>query len=188
MLIVRDTKHVERLGAPPWMADAADLQSREDADGRLWAIGDPRLVGPVKSSTWSDIGDGYQVRIIEPFVPALLMRKPFWCPFEIVEDQRGRQWMAPRILAKAGAILAIQVTYGPDWKPDLSLEQATAERVARWALQTADKPVDVTIACTAAADLMAAVMHITSEIVAKLRLLDQGLMLSFLRTAKGSDQ
>lgn len=184
MIIVRDTKPRERMCAPPWMEGAADLQSREDGDGRLWGIGDGRLIGPPASEkAWRDIGDDYQGRLIQPFVPALLMRRPFWCPFETVTDQQGREWMAPRILA--GDTLLIQVTYGPGWVPELTPAQAITERVARWARQTATQPVETAKAAEACADLMAAVMHVSPGLIAGLRLLDEGLLLAFLRTAKG---
>lgn len=182
MITVRDRRS-DRIGPPPWMDGAADLQSREDANGRLWGIGSGLLVGPAPDRAWTDIGDDYQARLVQPFLPVLLMRRPFWCPFETVADQRGREWMAPVILT--GNALAIQVTFGPGWIPNLSPEQTTAERVARWAQQTATQPVETATAAAACADLMATVMHLTPTIVANLSLLDEGLMLEFLRTAKG---
>lgn len=192
MLLVRDLQSASRLHAPPWMDGAPDLHVREDVGGRIFGIGDGRLVGPPASErSWTDLGGGYQGRVAGTFVPGLLQRSPAWCRFWSLPDQQGRLWPVPQILAKDGATLAIHVTYGPGWVPDLTPAQTQAVGAARWARQTitaaveAQAPLEAEAACKAAADLLASVLHVSPEVLANLRLLDQPFILAVLRTGAG---
>lgn len=191
MILVRDQRSAERHEPPHWMDGAPDLQCREDANGRIWAIGDGRMVGPEPEAAWRDLGDGWQIRSIKPLAPSLLVRVPLWCGFARITDQQERVWLAPRILAADGVTLAIQVTYGPGWVPDLTPAQLSAVAAARWARQTLTAAVesgvglDVAACCAATADILAATYYINADSFAVLRLFDDGFIQRVLRIAAG---
>ncbi len=187
MIIYRDQHFASRLSKPPWLEGASDLHIREDADGRLFAIGDGRLVGPAPAKEWQDLGDGWQARLVQPFHPVLLLRKPLWCPLRSVTDQQGRQWMVPQILQKEDGVSLIEATYGPGWIPDYTPAQTKALAVAHWSRQNhaSEAPVAVSTACNSAAELLSACYYLTPEVIAVLRLLDNGLMTAVLRRAAG---
>lgn len=190
MILYRDTKSHERITPPAWLEGAADLQSREDQDGRLWGIGDGRLIGPADKG-WQDVGDGFQARLLKPFNPGLLARSPDWCRFHRATDLHGTLWAVPQILAQDGSTLAIQATYGPGWEIELTPLQAQADKASRWARHAisaaveADAPLTVADGCQAAAEILSSVLHVSPQTLAALRLLDQGFVLTVLRTAAG---
>lgn len=190
MILYRDTKHVERLTVPIWLEGAPDLHVREDAHGRLFGIGDGRLVGPAEKG-WEDVGDGIQARVVPQFIPCMLQREPAWCRFFALPDLQGRLWPVPQILGTDGTSLAIKVTYGPGWVEELSPHQQQAVKAARWARQIitaaveAGAPVGAVDACQAAAEILSSVLHVSPEALAALRLLDQPFVLVVLRTAAG---
>ncbi len=191
MILYRDTKHGSRLNPPAWLEGAGDLHVREDADGRLFGIGDGRMVGPAPDKAWVDVGEGIQARLMKPFGPGTLLRRPEWCRTFVIPDQHNRLWPVPQILAADGAALAIQVTYGPGWEPELTQLQQQAEKAARWARQTISAAVEAGVplvasdACQAAAELLASILHVSPATLAALRLLDQPFILAVLRTAAG---
>ncbi len=191
MIVYRDLKHGERLTPPAWLEGAGDLHVREDAGGRLFGIGDGRMVGPAPDKAWVDVGDGIQARMLKPFIPEFLRRQPLWCRSFPIADQQGNVWSVPQILATDGSTLAIQVHYGPGWEPELTPLQQQAEKAARWARQTlttaieTDMQVVVADACQATAEILSAVLYISPQTLAALRLLDQFFMLAVLRTAAG---
>ncbi len=191
MIIYKDTKHGERLDPPAWLEGADGLQTREDAGGRLFSIGDGRMVGPAPDKSWTDIEDGIQGRVLKPFAPGTIKRTPEWCRLFYLHDQQARLWPVPQILSADGTTLAIQVTYGAGWQAQLTPLQHQAEKAARWARQTIATavetgcPIIVSDACQAAAELLASVLHVSPQALAALQLLDQPFILAVLRTAAG---
>lgn len=191
MILYRDSKHTERITPPAWLEGTEDLQAREDVKGRLFTIGDGRMLDPAHDRAWSPVEDGMQARLLQPFFPSSLLRKPVWCKTYIMPDLQNRLWPVPQILSKDGSTLAIEVTYGPGWQPELTEHQKQAERAARWARQSisaaveANTPMTVVDACQAAAELLSSVLHISPMTLSALKLLDQGFVLAVLRTAAG---
>lgn len=197
MIIVRDRKP-GRSDPPPWLADAADLTSLEDGDGRLWCAGDGLRLTPAPDRAWTSLADDWHVRMTkEGPEPERLARVLPWAAGVEVSDGAGRRWQAPRILSAEGNRL-FRVRYaGATWTPVLTEEQATVEAMAQaardafLALDSAKEAGQPVInppreaACTWAAHFLCVWHPLSVEVVAALGLLDDLLLVDTLKVAAG---
>lgn len=183
MLLWQDVSRTDRLGPPPCLEGAADLQGREDAGGRLWAVGDGRLLGP-QATGWVDLTDGWRVKALPSFDPAALARSLSWCPVAYVEDAQGRAWpvAAPRSQAGESRIVG---AYDEAWNRILSEDQSRLERLSAAAREgilasvaeegsiVAPSPPTVASVCAWAVGAICAAMHISAQALGRLTLLDE---------------
>ncbi len=198
MIIYRD-RRPGRSEPPPWLADAIDLNSREDVEGRLWCAGDALRLASAPDRAWLPLADDWQVRMTkEGPEPERLAKVLPWAASMEVNDGAGRRWQAPRILASEGHRL-FRVRYtGANWTPVLTEEQqfaetaATSARDAFLALAEARKagiagvspPREATCAWAA---LLLCVWHpLSVEVVSTLGLLDDLLVVDVLKVASGT--
>ncbi len=188
MILYRDLKHAERTEPPEWLLDrdgmwAPNLQSRDDADGRLWGIGDAYMVGPHKNG-WEELTGGWQVRLLGKIDPRPLRRNDPWVDTTAVHGLADAEWVAPRILTDAGN-RAFRVTYGRNFLPSLTKRQAhliaMAEEARAALINSRDESgVDMDIACRWAAEFISEVHFLTPDVIAVCRLLDDSLVISTL--------
>jgi hypothetical protein len=183
VIIYRDRQHVTRSTPPACLSGAADLQCRESAHGRLWGIGDGRILGP--DARWIDIGDGWDSALIGEMTTRELIRDQRWVDVEPVSSLTGITWIVPKILTPECS-RAFRVAYGKDWLPALTPEQARMEAIARAAWDALTNPtsgIDMAAGCQWAAEMLCAVNHISVEAIQAHQLLDEDLALGCLATA-----
>jgi hypothetical protein len=186
MIIYRDTQHATRRTPPPGCDGAVDLVERPAADGSLWAIGDGILVGPAPDRAWTDIGDGWQARLLDPLDTQRLRRDQRHVTTSWIADLRARHWAAPVVLADGGE-RALRVTYGADFLPALTDDQRHAEAIARAARDAlvSNAEIDMALAARWTADLLAFANHVAPATLAALHLIDDALVVGVLSTAAG---
>ena len=157
------------------------LCHRESPAGHLVGVGDPLIFDLPRRL--HDAGEGWKVGLNEgaKFVPAALLRAQAWYDTKTVTDLSARAWAAPVILTPGGT-RAFRVSYGTDWLPSLTPEQARAHEIATAARtelirasQDEDGDMDMRAMCQWAAELLAITHHITPRIVGALALLDDAL-------------
>lgn len=193
MIIVRDPQHRDAI--PPWLLDeqgapAPDLHAVSDADGDLYGLGDPLLLGSAPARAWTDLGDGYQARLVQPADTGALCRSLGWCRLTQVCDCQGRPWAVPLVLGQAAEVLLVP-TYGPGFVPvwterqQLAIDRARLARDGLAAGVDGDGQLDAQAACAWAADLLTIANHTTVALLTTLGLLDQTLVLAVLSTAAG---
>jgi hypothetical protein len=170
MILFRDRNR--RGSPPPWCDGAADLVSRSDSAGTLWAIGDPLLVGPQRS--WIDIADGWDGCVLPPLDPAILVRRQLVETYEMAEckDLSGRRWFVPILLDESGR-RAFRVQRGRDWLPALTPEQDRCLAIAHEIRDCSELPVE--IACQYAAECISLANHVSPLVMAALGLMDDCL-------------
>jgi hypothetical protein len=189
VILYRDLKHAERVTPPPWLDGAANLQARDDTkSGRLWGIGDAFLLEPAERG-WSDLEDGWQVRVAGKVNAMDLARDQKWCAVMPVTSLEDVIWMAPRVLDITGE-RAFRVAYGADFFPELSPDQKRAYAIAEearvlLAQGAREGGFSASLGARYAADLLSVVNHITPAAIARLRLMDDAVILGVLRTAAG---
>jgi hypothetical protein len=186
MIVIRDPH--QRRAPPPWMAGAPNLQEREAQAGKLWGIGPAWLLGPADHG-WESLPDGYQVRLVGEIEPQLLRRRQVWCDTMLAHSMDGAPWIVPVILSVDGR-RSFRVNYGPNYLPTLTDEQghalAVAEEVRTLLAAISERQgVDASLMVRYAAYLLALTNHITPEILAALRLIDDVLALDTLTAASG---
>jgi hypothetical protein len=193
MLIIRDTRHRDEI--PPWLIGedgqpAPDLHAVIDADGDLYGLGSSLLLGSAPPRAWTDLGDGYQARIVMPLDSGALRRVLGWARTVPVADSNGRLWPVPVVLDASGSVVLVpryDAQWRPTWTPAQSLviERAESARQALAAAVDSGAPLDAAAACTWCADLISAAAHVTPAILGALQLLDTTLVLRALRIAAG---
>ena len=162
------------------------------------AICDPILWTIPTDAAWTDIEDGWQVAWSDAgsVVPLRdLGRLSAWCGILPVEDARGRTWLAPSVLNRAGD-RAFPVAYaGPNFLPSLTPEQTCAEQIAQEARRTLlavgkGEAAGVTLqaSCRWSALLLAITHHISPAVVAACGILDDCLISRLLAVAAGLDE
>jgi hypothetical protein len=184
MILYRDKKS-GRTAPPPWLDGAPDLVSRDSADGRLWTVGDPLLLGP--ALRWTDLDDGWQARILDPLDPATLFRRDLMQTYAVseVHDLRGLSWFAP-VLVDADGNRLFRCSRGKDWRPVLAPAQEHALEAchdARSIFLSGDSALPVEAGCQYAAEFLALVNCVSPEVMATLGLMDERLALEVLQAA-----
>lgn len=152
------------------------------------------MVGPHDGSQWRPIVPGIAATLLPDLDPLTMAMRQAWCPVTRVADLKGRVWLAPCLLNEKGE-RQFYVSYGDDFEPYLTPEQANAEKVAlavRSAITAANATSDTehiglptAMACRAAAVFLALVNHVPFEAFAPLRLLDTALTAGVLYSATG---
>ena len=191
MLVFQDAQARERQTPPAFLAGAVDLLQVEDRKGlhRWWGIGNAHLVGP-DGKEFRELSDGWSVAITGLINPADYRRDIRWASCADAEDTRGRAWRAPRILSEGGERI-ILVTYGRDFLPTMTPEQARAVEVAsaaRLAVLSAMESggvVDFSLGARWAAELLAITHHLSVECLAVIGVLDEQLILAVLSVSCG---
>lgn len=187
MIVYRDQMHGLRDCPPPGMADAVNLQRREDGKGRLWCAGDPLRLDSAPDRLWIDLEDGWQVRMTKegPEPETLAYGHP-WADSVDVQDGLGRVWKCPRILDASGERI-FRVRYGgKQWLPILTEEQEGVEamaRATRAALIAESAPREAI--CTWAEVFLRVLHPIPPGVIAALGLLDDLLTVESLKVAVG---
>lgn len=182
MILWQDVSSTDRITPPPWLDGAADLQARECVEGRLWAAGDPRLVGP-RLGAWVALDDGWRALVLPGFDPLSLARSVPWCPTVAVPDVQGRSWSVacPRNALGESRIVG---TYDEAFVRILTPEQAHLERLSLAAREGINAALPDDDATPAKAPTMAqlgawavgaicAGTHISPQALGRLGLLDE---------------
>ncbi len=190
MLIYRDRKHNQRLGPPTWLEDAQDVQQREDAAGRLWAIGEPALVGPRPEGEWRDLGNQWDCCVIGKLDTKPLRRRQLWASLFPSHGVDEIIWMAPEILTPTGE-MAIRPPLGgadflpmPTYSQRRCLDVATAARSALIQASTGGDGLPLSAACRWAAVLLSETHHVPPEVFG-CGLMDEILACQVNRVAAG---
>lgn len=190
MLIFQDNQPSTRQTPPPWLVGCADVLRVEDRTGahRWWGVGNAHLIGP--RDDYLPLSDGWLVALAGDLSPQIYRRTLRWCRTTEVEDTQGRTWTAPTILNAAGERV-ILVSYGRDYLPVLSADQARAVEIATAARQQLlaahdlGEAIDFSVAARWAAELLALTHHLSAEVLAVLAVLDEALILGVLSAACG---
>lgn len=191
MILYRDRSASDRKTPPPWLEGAADLVMREDAEGRLWAIGNPLRVGPAPDRAWTSLEDGWQVRQDGDLDTLALARPVPWVPMGQVADQDGRKWQVPLPLSADGDSRIACRYGGPLFLPKPTPEQQTLEEIARSARAAVlgdemAQEVPRQAACVWTAALLAVANHLSPEVVSALDILEDVLIRRVLQAASGA--
>jgi hypothetical protein len=190
MILYEETKPREDAAPPAWLDGARDLQRRDGHQRRWWGIGSGVFVGEQPDAKWVPIGGGIKAAILKGFDPSALAIDQQWCPTTFASDLKGRSWVVPCVLSSSGD-RQFRTSYGPDFLPALTPEQAKAEAVAKAAraalvASVADNTgLPMQLACRWSAELLATVNHISVDVVAGLGLLDDALVAATLYAASG---
>ena len=190
MILYEETKPREDGSAPTWLEGARDLQRREGSGKRWWGIGSGALVGEQPNAKWLPVGGGIKAVLLKGFDPRDLVMDQRWCPTAPAADLKGRVWFVPCVLSSAGD-RQFRTSYGPDYLPMLTPEQAKAEAVAKAARAalvasvTDQEGLPMQLACRWAAELIATVNHVSVDVVSGLGLLDDALVAATLYSAAG---
>lgn len=185
MIVYHDTTPDTRDTPPPWLVGAHDLHRRDAQGGRWWGVGaHPWLVGP-QDTTWHDLDDGWRCCLVGDLDPVALRRAQRWCDTEPAVDLHARRWAAPVILGDDGQPV-FRVAYGEDFLPALTPEQQRAQEIAKAARQALSSGgIDGPYARRWAAGLLEITHHLHVQVIGKLTLLDDALVLSVLQPAAG---
>lgn len=190
MILYEETKPREDAAPLAWLEGAADLQRRDGPGKRWWGIGSGVFVGDQPAAKWLPIGGGIRAVLLKGFDPRSLAIAQHWCPVTPAADLQGRVWYVPCVLSASGE-RQFRTSYGPDFLPALTPEQAKAEAVAKAArsalvASVADEAgLPMQLACRWAAELLCTVNHVSVEAVAGLGLLDDALVAAVLYSASG---
>jgi hypothetical protein len=173
---------------PPWMVGAPGLCHREVLGGFVWGVGYGFMLMPPPDNAIELVG-GYKAWMNDDGPnPEYLYRPSPWIRTFVVSDSRDRTWSIPVILNGKGK-RAFKVAYDHEWKPALTSQQA---KLMNWAdeaaqfLQDRDiagEVIDPAPGCAWAAEFISEVNFITPEVIGKLHLMDDILMLSTLMGA-----
>jgi hypothetical protein len=173
---------------PPWMEGARDLASVVCHHGIIWSCAEPALI--TGDGPWSDLADGYAIggKAEEADLDALTRAATCYTTADVV-DLRGWIWQAPLVINEAGE-RQFAVGYGDDWLPVLTTEQEKAVQMATEArlafgqqLVGAGEGVNMRAGCAWTAHFLCLIYHLTPQILAKLRLIDDALVLQTLACA-----
>ncbi len=188
------TKGTGSPACPTWLADwkpragTFSLCHRDVEGGHMVGVCNPLAFNP--AGRWRDLGDGWSVGRIpgSTIDHQALARDVLWCDVLPVRDLRDAAWLAPVILTEAGS-RAFRVSYGSDWLPALTDEQARAEHIAEAArselLKGEDSALEMPVACQWAAELLSLTHHLHPGVFAALSLLDDRLVPEVLGAAAG---
>lgn len=186
MITILDRKG--RPTPPPWLEGARDLAQCLCDHGTLWSCAEPALMNG--TGPFVDLADGYAVAgRFEPGDLVALERQATPYQTKPVRDLRGWEWQAPQIINEDGD-RQFAVAYGDDWLPTLTDEQAKAMEIANEARLTFGRQlagevdgVDMRAGCAWTATLLCLVYHLTPQIMARLRLVDDALVIQTLAHA-----
>lgn len=160
----------------------SQLVHRETDKGHVVGIGDPLVWSPPRR--WEDLDDGWSVAVMPgaPFDPRALARMQGWADVAPVQDMHRRTWFAP-LIRRPGGGRAFRVSYGRNWLPALTHDQARAEEICAAALNAAGSETPMAVACQWAAELLAMTHHVTPDALAALALVDETLAVEVLRVS-----
>jgi hypothetical protein len=173
---------------PAWIQGAPNLAMRKIKDTISFGIGKSWFLGyPPKDAVILD--DGWRCWVNEdgPETESLFRNK-LWYRYGYSPDGNGNLWNVPVILNHDGE-RDFRVSYGSDWKPLVTPLQELLIGYAKEAklfLSDADKVgkmVDPAPGCAWAAKFLEEGMFLSSEVIAKLNLMDDVLMVGTLTTA-----
>lgn len=167
---------------PPWLLGADDVAHTMCADGSLFGVGHPALLG--SSGPWRDCGEGWACAGSQD--PRELRRARLWCDVVDGVDQAGRWWSFPVILDREGR-RSIRVAYGKDWLPALTPEQERAEAIAKEAraVLTGGQDPGPQVGCQWTAELLSITHHISPGVCQALHFIDDMLLAQALTIAAG---
>lgn len=184
MIVYRDRK-ADTRETPAWLVGADDLVVREDLEDqkiKYYGIGPAQYIGA--SNKWTDIGDGYDARLVGDLATYLMVRKLPYVPVAEAEDMLQRGWYVPQVLNED--VPLVVPTYDDNYLPTYNAEQQRIidiAKAARAALHA--NGVDFSIAARWAAELICAANHIPEKALLRLNLLDNALVVSALQVATG---
>jgi len=130
VILYEESKPREDAAPPAWLEGAADLQRRDGPGKRWWGIGSGVFVGEQPTAKWLPIGGGIRAVLLKGFDPRSLAIDQQWCPTTHAADLQCRLWRVPCVLSQSGD-RQFRTSYGPDFLPALTPEQAKAEAVAK---------------------------------------------------------
>lgn len=184
--------HASQTQPPPWIAGAVDLCSGASRLGIMHAVGDPWLLRLPEAHEAQpvELEGGWLCWQIGELDPTRLVRAQGWCRLRSVSDCDDRQWPSPLLLSRGGERCYTVKYGGPEWMPVLTKVQAEAEhiaRLARDALAAASVTGELDDQASAAwtARLLSTSLHVTPEVLAKLGLIDDPLIIGVLQSASG---
>ena len=128
---------------------------------RVVGIAEPFHFGP-PTAGWQDIGNGWEAVNVGPFDPIAHVRQSTpWLAY--IRQANGQGWALPQVIDDQGR-RAFKVTYGgPDFLPQLTLEQTNAFALAleiRLATESNSLP-DMAVRARWATQLLPLVYHLS---------------------------
>jgi hypothetical protein len=173
---------------PPWMVGAPNLNHREVRGGFCWGVGSTWMLEAPRENA-VDLTGGYKCWMNDDGPePEYLYKSSQWIRTFVVSDSRDRTWSIPIILNSKGK-RDFKVAYDFDWKPALS---HTQQLLMNWAeeatiflqeYQKSGECPEPAPGCAWAAKFVSEVNYINPEVIGKLHLMDDLLMVSTLMGA-----
>jgi hypothetical protein len=170
---------------PPWMVGASGLSHREVLGGFAFGCGNGWMLGPPPETAVELEGDFKCWMNDDGPEPEYLYKASPWIRTFVISDSMDRCWSIPVILNVKGK-RDFKVAYDASWKPALTVQQAHLVNWADEALnflqefKVTGEVEDPAPGCAWAAKFIAEVNHITAEVIGKLHLMDDILMIGTL--------
>jgi len=188
--------HPTCFTSPPWLEGVGGLMSRTVPIGvESWfgfGLGHQAILGNAPDDA-ETIDGGWKVWVNGIIDPHYLQRHRAGCPTITVEAVDGGMWAAPVVLTHDGH-RNFTVSYGRDWKPEITPEQKDLIEFARLAAAEVPRYLRATPAeqedmlprfCHWAAVGLSYVNAVTPEVLQALRVLDTKLVLLTLSAMAG---
>lgn len=180
---------------PSWLVGAYALTRVAFMDGYSYGIGEGFLLGRPPEDAVS-LSGGWKAWVMDGFDPFSLIRLQRWLTVNYIQDSMGRRWPCPVVLTPGGE-RAFNVSYDENWLPALTQEQKSlleTAQAARAALATAypahgsevaANALPVPAACAWLARALASACHVTPEVLGKLHLIDDFMVMAGLEVVTG---
>ena len=192
MIIYRDTS-CGPPRTPSWLEGARNLCRRGDATGDLVAIGDPMfLTPPTAREAWKTLPGGWEAAMAGDFIPNPHLREqsPVACILP-VSGKLSQTWHAPCILDYAGRVsfpVALERIDGL-WRRSPTAQQSRLITLAHECRAQVESKallkIEVGIAAEWAAEALAAIYHLSVDVIGVLGLLDDTLIIQVCLAVAG---
>lgn len=186
--------HPTSTSPPDHLIGGKSLVRRTDKDGFLYGMGQACFLG--NKNNVVQLSDGWTAWINGGVEPLNLVRDNTWLRKTMVRDLNGDLWFTSVVLNTEGK-RDFKVKYGADFKPSLTVEQSsllnranTVREMFSAAMSSESEPDEDERAAFAfhAAHFIAAANHITVEVISKLGLSDEDMVLQTIVAALSHGQ
>lgn len=180
---------------PEWIRGAVGLSRVMTADGCAFGICDGFMLAIPKEGR-IQLSGGWQAWLIPGFDPIGLVRVQSWLPINLIKDREGKTWPCPVVLSEGGE-RNFNVSFDENWMPALTdsqktlMETATAARAALAATYPSDaskrvaNALSMAAGCAWLARCLSEACHVTPEVLGKLHLIDDFMVIAGLEMVTG---